>query len=244
MRMKIACFAVASFLFIKVFPQTGLHDSSNASPALQSAISLYYHVTGENNHLNKGSEYPGYDVNLIGHPYFDTTAMTPGWISYEGTRYSNVPMLFDVYEDAVVINRYEKNYKIRLANEKIDSFSFLSHTFIRIVPDSNGSPSAGIGFYNRLYNGKYAVFVKRRKIIKDDPVIHGEMKSRYLAIEDYFIKKNGVYYPVRTAKSVTGLLKDKDKDLRRFIKKNKLNFKKRPEYAIVQVVKYYDEITN
>jgi hypothetical protein len=113
MWMKIAFFAAALLLSTKVFPQTGLHDSSTAGSALQSAVSLYYHVTGENIHLNKGTEYPGYDVNLIGNPYFDTTAMLPGWIYYDGTLYSNVPMLFDVYEDVIVINRYEKNYKIR-----------------------------------------------------------------------------------------------------------------------------------
>jgi hypothetical protein len=226
------------------FPQSSLADSNNSINTLQYAKSLYYDISGDNIHLYNGSEYPGYDISFIGNPFFDTTAMVPGSIFYDGTLYENVPMLFDIQNDAVVIYRRNVNFKIRLVNEKIDHFTFLSHEFLRIAADSNNKFSLPTGFYDRVYNGNSTFLVQRKKFTKDDPVVNGEVKTRFIEFENYFVKQNNRFYPVKTRKSVLALFKDKEKDLRRFIKKNKLKFKKKPEYAILQVVRYYDQTRN
>ncbi len=244
MRKSLVFIILFCSFYYHSFSQAAGIDSVSENPSLKNIVSLYYRSTGENSHLNNGSEYAGYDVNFIGNPFFDTTAMQPGSVYYDGTLYENLPILFDICNDAVIINRYNQDFRIRLVNEKIGYFSLLSHTFVRIVPDSASRLVIGIGFYDRVYKGKMEVLVRRKKIIKDDPVVNGEIKSRYKAVENYFIKRNNAYFPVRTEKSVVRLFKDRDKEIRRYIKKNKLSFKKQPEYAIIQVARYYDQLTN
>ena len=226
-----------------LFSQTN-PDSVSSATALQNTIDFYYSVTGENAHLYIGSEYGGYNNRIIGNPYFDTASFENGSIYYNGTLYNKVPMLYDIWNDNVIIYKYKQNYRIRLVNEKVSYFSILAHTFIRIVPDSTGKVLPGIGFYDRVYDGKTEVLVKRNKIIKDDPPIANEISSRYLQRNSYFVKKHNVYFQVSTRKSLLELFDDRDKEIRKYLRKNKIKFRKQPEYTIIKAAQYYDLLTN
>ncbi len=218
-------------------------DSVSSATALQNSIDFYYSFTGENSHLYIGTEYGGYNIRIMGNPYFDTVAMQSGSIYYNGTLYNNVPMLYDILNDDVIINRYNQNFRIRLTKEKISYFSVLTHTFIRIVPDSTGKVLPGIGFYDRIYNGKTEVLVKRTKDIKDDPTIANEIISRFLQHNSYFVRKHHLYFQVATRKSLLKLFDDRDKQIRKYLRKNKIKFRKQPEYTIVKAAQYYDQLT-
>jgi len=65
-------------------------------------------------------------------------------------------------------------------------------------------------------------------------------------VEDdhYFIKKDGVYYPVHNKKSTLYVFKDRKRDVQKLLRKNKIKFKPNPEYGIVRAAQYYDQIKN
>ncbi|HXB45289.1 MAG TPA: hypothetical protein VNV85_14585 [Puia sp.] len=219
-------------------------DSVSSATALQNSIDFYYAFTGVNSHLYIGTEYGGYNIRIIGSPYFDTAAMQNASIYYNGTLYYNVPMLYDILNDDVIINRYNQNFRIRLAKEKISYFSLLAHTFIRIVPDSTGKALPGIGFYDRIYNGRTEVLVKRTKAVKDEPLIGNEIVSRFLQHNSYFVKKHNIYFQVGTRKSLLKLFDDRDKQIRKYLRKNKIKFRQQPENTVVKAAQYYDQLTN
>ena len=58
----------------------------------------------------------------------------------------------------------------------------------------------------------------------------------------YYIRKEGVYYTVRSKGSVLKVLKSKKKELARYIKRRKLDCKHAPEEAIVAVVRQYEQL--
>ncbi len=58
----------------------------------------------------------------------------------------------------------------------------------------------------------------------------------------YYIRKEGVYHTVRSKASVLKVLKSKKKELARYIKQRKLDFKRAPEEAIVAVVRQYEQL--
>ena len=101
-----------------------------------------------------------------------------------------------------------------------------------------------VGFYQRIYNGKTEVLVRRKKIIRDDPVTNGELKSRYIQLNNYYVKKKGVYSEVNGKKSLFRLFGDKDKEIRKYFKANKIKYNKFPELAIAKAAEYYDLLTN
>lgn len=245
MRKKIPFTFIISLLINNlVFSQTVLTDSLSTEAAFQNTIDLYYSAIGENAHLYNGSENIGYNTTVIGHPYLHTTEMEAGSLYYDGTLYKNIPFLYDIFNDELIINKYNQNYKITLASEKISYFSYASGTYIRIVPDSADKVLAGIGFYNRIYNGKTTVLIKRKKTIREDAVTTGVATSRFIQQNTYFVKRGNSYSRVSSKKSLIKLFNEQSKEIRKYLKKNKIDFKSQPEYAIVEAARYYDLLTN
>lgn len=240
MREFVGCIAITLF-YLASSAQVVPSAMPISDPAVRSAIDYYYQNIAENSHLNNGREYAGYNVNLIGNPFFDTTALTPGWVRFDGILYTNVPLQLDVHDGVLITNKYHQDLKIMLPTEKIDSFSVLSHTYIRMAPIGSKPAAAAPLFYDRVYSGQTTVFVLRKKITKDDPVVNGEIKSRYIKADEYYVQENNSFYQVRGEKSLLKLFGDRQKELKRFMRKNKLNFRKRPEAAITAAVAYFDQ---
>lgn len=57
----------------------------------------------------------------------------------------------------------------------------------------------------------------------------------------YYIRKNGVFHPVRNKKLLLDILKDRKTETQQFIKKNKLRFKQF-EKDVLQTIAYYDQL--
>lgn len=97
------------------------------------------------------------------------------------------------------------------------------------------------GYYLRLYEGKCTVLGKwsciLSKTIKDM-----KLDDSFDQSVKYYIRKEGVYYTVRSKGSVLKVLKSKKKELARYIKRRKLDFKHAPEEAIVAVVRQYEQL--
>jgi len=223
--------------------QSALTDSSSGQDAVKNTIDFYYKSIGENAHLYNGSEYISNNYQLTKNPLFESIFSMSGSIAYDGTLYKDVPLAYDIYHEEVIINRYEKNFRIKLVNEKIDSFSFFGHHFIRIVPDSADNPLLTIGFYDVMYNGHTTVLVKRRKKYEETVVSSGAI-TQYIQDDHYFIKKDNVYYEVHNKKTTLQVYKDKKKDLQKLLRKNKIKFKPAPEFGIVRTAEYYDQLKN
>jgi len=223
--------------------QSNLTDSTGGQDAVKNTIDLYYKSIGENAHLYNGSEYISNNYQVNKNPLFESIFSMSGSIAYDGTLYKDVPLAYDIYHEEVIINRYEKNFRIKLANEKIDSFSFFGHHFIRIVPDSADNPLLTIGFYDVMYNGHTTMLVKRRKKYEETVVSSGAI-TQFIEDDRYFIKKDNVYYDVHNKKTTLQVFKDKKKDLQKLLRKNKIKFKPDPELGIVKTAEYYDQLKN
>jgi len=64
-----------------------------------------------------------------------------------------------------------------------------------------------------------------------------------LVSSHYYIKKDGIMYPVWKESDITDILQDKKKEIKQFIKKNKLKFRKDKDNVLVQIAAYYEQIT-
>ena len=243
---KIVAFFVLSFycqfLSSKIFGQALFQDSNSYDLPQKNAIDLYYKSFGQNAHLYNGSEYVTYDVHIKGNPYF-LPDMQSGALYYDGMGYENLPMIYDILHDELIINRYTQNFRIRLVNEKTSYFSLGNHFFIRISQDSTDNPVVLTGYYERLYNGNITVLAKRRKRIEETVLAEG-VSSQFIEDDLFYIRKDAIYYTVRNKRTVLDIFKERKKDIQKFLRKNKIKFKKNPEYAIVRMTEFYDQIKN
>ncbi len=225
--------------------QVTIGDSSSRQKGFTNALNLFNTTVGEQSSLYNGPEYYFYDPIYKGNAYFmDMNAFTPGTIYYDGTLYKNVPMLYDIYSDKVVVLLYNHFSKFSLLRERVKSFDFLDHHFINIAADSlDNNAVISPGFYDELYKGKVQVLARRAKNIQNNPGTTN-YESYFNPIKSYYLKKNNIYYSVGGEGSFMSVLKDKKKELQQYIRANKIKFRRNPEEAMVKIASYYDHLTN
>jgi hypothetical protein len=243
---KCKVFLVTIFCSLagKVFSQAGLSDSAIYRQSIQTSVDTYYKSVGENAHLYNGSEYVPFNYQGTSkNPFFETGLFQSSTLRYDGVLYNNVPLAYDIYHEEVIINKYNQSFRIKLVNDKLDSFSFSGYTFIRVVRDSSSTVLPMTGFYQKLYGGKVMVLAKRKKKFEDVVTANGA-NGQFVEDDHYFIKKNGVYYQVHNKKSTLKVLKDRKKEVQKLLRKNKIKFKPNVEYGITKAAQYYDQIQN
>jgi len=207
-----------------------------------NAIGVYYGTLGEESPLYNGSEYIEYAYTLQeGHPFFQYADFVNGNIILDGMIFRNVPMLYDIVKDQLIILDFQKVYKINLPADRIQQFSLLGHLFVRLTRDASGDIRTG--FYDQLYSGKIALFARREKRVMEK-YSNIQISKVVISGNSYYIKKDGVYYTIKNKSSLLSVLKNKKKDVQQYWKSNHVKFKKEPEKAMILAVKYYDQITN
>ena len=143
--LKIATLCFLSLFFIaESFGQTAMNDSSYLQTSITQAVSNFYKSIGQQSRLYDGQEYLPYDPHTKGNALFpyDVQGWEPGEVTYDGVLYKNVPMMYDVYKDAVVVLLYNKFTMFSLLKTRVHDFSFSNHHFIRLDADSISNASS------------------------------------------------------------------------------------------------------
>jgi hypothetical protein len=236
----------------RINAQLNSADSASLNNSIAGVISLHNTTLAENIHLYNGPENAGYNHLATGNPYFLADEVQNGTVFYDDTYYQNVPMLYDLVQDNVVIlqyavnksgasEEYKKIMRQDLVRNKISWFTLPGHEFVRLVADSSamGMPE---GFYERMYNGKVKLFVKRSKKYVEE-VKGQDLERRYELTTNYYVQQNGKYYSVRSAKSLPGIFKDKKREVNSFYRSNRKKYKRNKEQLIFEATRYYDQLT-
>lgn len=239
-------------LFLLFFPvfcfliPSGVHaqeistDSASQLLPIQQPLAFYQEVAGAGSPIYQGRQYAGFATRIEGHSFFKTDQFEPATLSYDGVLYKQVPMLFDLAKEEVVVLHPKENFKISLSSPRIDYFILHDHTFERFKQGEVQNSSLEAGFYDILYKGEVSVLVKRKKIYKDflkemDHIRRFEME------ETYIIKKDQTFHTVKRRGAALRLFPDNKKEIRRHLKKNKIKFRRDPEKALVAIAKFYDQ---
>jgi hypothetical protein len=195
--------------------------------------------------LYNGSEYAGYPFSFTdGHPFFESPSPITGSIVYEGILYENVPLQFDMINELIIIRSPDQRYQIQLFNERITGFDLLDHHFIRLIKDSSNSDLISSGFYELLYERGTSVFKKEKKKINENVSATAGVTRTVLINDLFYLKKNGKYYYVKNKGAMMNILEDRKKEIKQFMHKNKLNFKRNTDNTLTQVAQYYDQLNN
>jgi hypothetical protein len=237
-------FLLCCLVFVKIAGAQELTNDS-LSNSLYNAypVKLYFNAVGENAHIYNGYEYFTPDRNIKGSPYYLSDGPSPSNLAYDDSYYQNIPILYDIVKDQVVINRLGQNYKISLVSDKLSSFTFRNHEFIRISRDSANGIQLTTGFYDRLYNGKTTVLVKRKTRLRET-YIYSQIAYEYVQEDIYYLVFAGQIVQVDGKSSVLKLFNSRKSEIKAYIRKNKLNFKSDFEKTLIATSAYYDQLTS
>lgn len=243
--LKFIAISFISMVYGKTLKgQNLVPDTSSQQQKINSLIQNYNTAIGENSRLYNGPEYEQYDATIKGNAYYDEVNVWKiGSVYYDDVVYNNVPMMYDIYKDCVVVLYYNKVFRYTLLNDKLHYFNLAGRHFVSINADSLNNAGIRNGIYNQLYKGKTEVLEKRSKTIQTATTENLE-RSFTASKKKIYLKKGAEYYNINGVSSILKVLQDKKKQVQLFIRDNRIKYKADPEQALVKIASYYDQLTN
>jgi len=240
--MKSVCFSFLGIFIQLIFiSQTNgqqTTDSSLYNTAVSNLHQTYLKEIRDNAQIYHGSEFIRNGQKAIGFPFYESNDMLSGSVSYQGDLYSNQNLYYNLVSDELITNNFAHNALIILATEKVDSFKIGNHVFIPIIANhTNGLDKEG--YYDLLFSGEPGVYARREKRLV---VGSGSEETKYIQYNNYFIRFKNVYYAVDGKSSLLDVLKDAKDALKKYIRTNKLDFKKDLESSLVISAIYYSQL--
>jgi len=249
--MRLQNTTFRTFLFLSFLPalatraQLSRKDSLISDSAYADALRQYHAFVAPEPGLYRGPQYVDYDYTVQkGQPFFGANAVRTGTIWYDGIFYEQVPMLYDLVKDLVVILDPYKVYKISLLMDLVRGFTIGDHVFIRLSDSLNPSTPRP-GFYERLYQGRITLLKREKKVLQENIVLSTDDIRTYIDSNiSFYLRKGGTWYPVNTKGSLLKALKDRRPEVKKFIRDNKLNWHDDKEQLLLTVAMWYDGLNH
>jgi hypothetical protein len=239
--MKAGCCLVSVLLYGSAcFSQIEsiVSDDSLSNEYQTSFRKIYFDDIQGNALLYRGIKYAPETRMTDGFPYFQSDIMRTGTISFLGVSYGPLKFYYDLVLDALVTANYAHDDLMVLASDKIDSFSFGRHVFVRLSRSPDGVVKNG--FYEQLYPGDPGVYVRRTKKFHFSV---GNQVSRYVEDNEYFIRNKDNFYRVTGKEDVLKIFADRKEEIKKFIQTSHLDFRDNPDAAFTQTTIFYTHLT-
>ena len=198
----------------------------------------YFSSASNSARLYVGEVEPQYPLRLWhDSPYYgDNTAMYQGRVCYHGVVYDNVQLRFDQWTQRVVVLSPVGNVFCLPEKEYVDWFEMDGHRFVRDPEDSSryaallcDGKTNGIRFYHsmwKVYNGERLFFGEKNTL-------------KTLFFEEHYslYTPDGKRHDVKRASDVIKLFPEQKKQIKQFVRQNRLSFSKKVrEESLVKVV--------
>jgi hypothetical protein len=218
-------------------------DSILVTQQLKNTAQFYTNQIGGQSRLLNGIKYLPYsNKDYVGNGYYNTTTLQKAYIRYDDADFYDVPILYDLHKDILILKRRDDFGYMSLLNSKIDKFIVNNHTFIKITADST-EKIIKTGFYDVLHNGPTQLLAKRIKLIEVEK--SGiTISNVFVPYTRFFLYKDNTYYKVSGKRDMLKVLNDKKTELEKYIKTNNLSFgKENLEESIIRLTSYYNQLT-
>ncbi|WP_316784097.1 hypothetical protein [Pedobacter frigiditerrae] len=237
----VFCMLFLNILCVKtVFAQsTQEKDPENLS--LENAKRIFITAIKEQSRLFNGPTYYTYGNGVEGSAIFLDTVFVKGTIFYEGVKYTEVPLMYDLYIDKLVSVVDGNAYS--LITEKVSEFEVAKHHFRYFNFENSASKiSLEPGFFEVLYDGKIKVIAKHTEKLgfstKSDIPYYFKPKTVYL------LEKDNQYYKFSDENSLINLLDKNKKEMKKQLQEASVRFKDDPIKVILLIAKYHDSLIN
>lgn len=224
-----------------------LSFSMYAQPRDTAFISASYkflkqqYSTGLNGELPvfAGGGYAEYVPLADEHPYYLNNDWAIGTIVYQGDVYDSMPLQYDIATESLLTEHATSARKIKLANDRISSFTLDGRQFYHIH-SRDYERMSDAGFYELLVDGETKLFARRKKSLQKQ-VVSGKLVARFDEANRYFIAKNDQWIPVRSKSSLLKALADKPA-FKQELKRSGPGFNSNREQALIFAVNQYNKL--
>jgi hypothetical protein len=220
--------------------QDTVAEAALVKNARNYAVQSYYKFTGSQARLYNGIEHTGYLNSIIGHAYHITDSLTTGRINYDGLAFFPVQMRYDILKDEVVIKHFS-GLQISLLSEKVQDFTYLNHYFVRHIYDSIAHIGVPTGIYEHMFEGsRLTVLARRSKKLEEK--VTDEVIRAFIDDDRYYLLREGKYIFFKSRTSFLRAFGAEAGQVRRHLRKLKINYRKQRDAAIIESAKFYEQL--
>jgi hypothetical protein len=216
-------------------------DSTAVDFAAAKAIAFYNEAIKIQSGLFVGSQYKTPARTNDDHPFYRDFDWQQGSVIYNGEQYDKADMLYDVYNDDLIVENYYNGNEIVLVKEKVSAFSIGNDKFVKVsaAEASKGLPSEG--FYRLCNSGQTKVLARHWKS-REERVESTKLEIYFTPHVRFYVLHDGNYHKVSKRAELIKLFADKKSEVRSFIQKEHLTISRKNGEAIAVVAQFYDSL--
>jgi hypothetical protein len=182
----------------------------------KSALEFFDNVIGQKNlDINSGIKFNRkYRFLDNEHHFYNKNEFINGTVNYNGHTYYNIPILYDVFEDNLIIKIASKfdSYSIVLDKKKTTYFSIGTDFFEK---------DNSFGYLQKLAQKKGITLFKKNHKRRKNRIHKNILLSKFLPENTYYIKLNDKAYLVNTRSQWKKVFPSSKKSINSFYKSNK-----------------------
>jgi len=215
-----------------IYPEP-IRSASAYSSAIQDSPS-------DKQFLLNGRIWRNKHSKAVGDQFFLSNMFLKGSVFSNGRRFDNLDLLYDINSDELLLKTV--SYPVIIMNkEMVDSFILVfDNRSYPVINAGNDSSNVLRGYVNVIYEGSSTLYVKYKKSIQ--PLAVDGRYDLFHSDHSIYLKKGEEIVAVTSKKEFVNLLEDKRKDIRLYIKSNRLKLRQKDPETYIPVLRYYDSL--
>lgn len=241
MLRAVLCLCICLITYSAAWSQTSQADSIASIKSIIANQENYQNAIAGNAKVFSGVEFvdPMAKKRTNGHANFMSEDWQQGFIVFNGQRYDNVDLQYNVFLNKVLIENVQSHATIELDNKRIDAFGISEHIFIKPATPVPGEPSES--FFDLLYDDGIKVLVRRYKTIIETPE-QKVMITQFLDKQKIYLFKDGQYISISNKKSALNAFAENKSEMKKFLSQQRINFRSNPELAMVAMSQHFNQL--
>jgi hypothetical protein len=193
----------------------------------------------ENTSLINGPEYFIPFQAATTHPFFGSRELTNEELQYDHQRYINIPLLYDIFSDILILRIQDKNNlfaMVQIDKTKVEGFTLFHHQFKKLTnPKESGSNSS---YFEILYEGKNIMLVAKR--IKGKHILDG--RTEFQQEDKFYFIRNNQWAHLTGNSSYYELMKNDKVRILAFIKSQNIKVRKQNERDMIAIADFCNSL--
>jgi len=192
-----------------------------------------------------GVAYEPEDYNAINHPFYLEDKIYKANLWFEGNKISDVYLKYDLYKQVLVLYQNYNTNKFRFIQvnsdgvQKIEILDETGQVHLLVPYWEYPELFNKIVFYEKIYSNRITFLVGRLKAFDE---LASETKNKFSERQKGYLIINGKITEVKNKKDILGLFIDHKKEVKSFIKKNKLKIKLTNTSDVADLITYYESL--
>ena len=238
--MKIAICNIFLLVFVITFISYAQDNRQIQKTEDIKEIQLYLNKVADYSIIYSGRVEEPYFINLTNHPYFNKEKFSTGVLCYNDIVYTDIKLRYNLHREDILVEHPGLLFGIELKKENVSWFTIDGYRVVASKKiDWENVPDAR--FLILLHEGMYPVVQTSKSALLTN-YSNRVVEYYFDADNRYYICISGICYPLKSKKSLLNLFPDQRRELDQYAKQKRLDFKRNPETAYVELVEYYERL--